>query len=224
MAGPRPTGRQGPLGRSPAGAARSTRPLEPSQVAAARFALLLDALGVDRALLPAILDWLDPDTDTRFPNGAEDDYYLALDDPYRAANRPFADVSELRLVRGVTAEIYETLKPHVCVLPRRSDINVNTAPPEVLMSLGPGIDRATADILTTNRQAQPYLALDAFTADPMLVGRPILQGGLSVASYWFSLEMRVRAGESDYAARSVIARSSPTDSIVVNRTRGFFDE
>src|SRR5690606_28484584 len=82
-------------------AAPTEETLSPQQIAIARFTLLLQALQLPPEILPAVLDWLDADGDTRFPNGAEDEYYTRLDEPYRAANGPFADVSELRLVRGI---------------------------------------------------------------------------------------------------------------------------
>ena len=52
----------------------------------------------------AILDWMDDDDDTR-SNGAEADYYLSLAQPYQPANRPFRNLDELLMVRGVTREL-----------------------------------------------------------------------------------------------------------------------
>ncbi|MEX2482177.1 MAG: type II secretion system minor pseudopilin GspK, partial [Gammaproteobacteria bacterium] len=154
---------------------------------------------------------------------AEDDYYMNLDEPYRAANRPLADVTELRLVRGVTAEIYERLAPFVVVLPVTTAVNVNTAPLEVLMSLGPGIDRGTAEILAGARDVQPFQTVDAFTGFPMLVGRPLLGDGLSTRSDWFALRMQAEAGASILSARALLARSGPEQVQIVARTQGFFD-
>jgi len=47
-----------------------------------------------------VVDWIDTDVDALIPDGAEDDYYTGLDTAYRAANAPFASVSELQLVKG----------------------------------------------------------------------------------------------------------------------------
>ncbi|MFQ5804871.1 MAG: hypothetical protein ACE5I3_00310 [Phycisphaerae bacterium] len=57
-------------------------------------------------LINAILDWRDPDSDTR-EGGAENDYYNALDPgpPYNAKNGPFDSVEELLLVKGITAAV-----------------------------------------------------------------------------------------------------------------------
>jgi len=70
-------------------------------------ALLL--MGVDAGEFPplvgAILDWVDPD-DQQHVDGAENDYYHGLQPPYDAKNGPIDDISELLMVRGVTAEMY----------------------------------------------------------------------------------------------------------------------
>jgi general secretion pathway protein K len=53
----------------------------------------------------SILDWLDPDDLVRL-QGAEKDYYEGLRPAYLAKNGPIDDISELLLIRGVTAELY----------------------------------------------------------------------------------------------------------------------
>ena len=63
-----------------------------------RFRLLLNTLDIDAGIVQAILDWADTDSETRFPNGAEDDYYLGLSQPYRTGNRPLTSVRELLLI------------------------------------------------------------------------------------------------------------------------------
>ena len=49
------------------------------RLAEIRFRLLLNALDIDAAIIQAILDWADADSETRTPNGSEDDYYLGLE-------------------------------------------------------------------------------------------------------------------------------------------------
>lgn len=53
----------------------------------------------------AIVDWRDSDDEPQLL-GAESDYYLTLEQPYRAKNAPFDSPFELLLVRGVTREIF----------------------------------------------------------------------------------------------------------------------
>ena len=53
----------------------------------------------------AIIDWRDPDEEPE-PLGAESDYYLNLEQPYRAKNAPFDSPFELLLVKGITRDIF----------------------------------------------------------------------------------------------------------------------
>ncbi|MFW5970302.1 MAG: type II secretion system minor pseudopilin GspK, partial [Halofilum sp. (in: g-proteobacteria)] len=107
--------------------------------ALARFERLLQVLGLEREIAQAVIDWLDANSETTYPAGAEDDFYATLEDPYRAANQPAAAASELRLVRGIDAEAWQVLAPHVSALPGATDINVNTATPTVLRAVVPGL-------------------------------------------------------------------------------------
>jgi type II secretory pathway component PulK len=52
----------------------------------------------------AIIDWMDPDSDTR-PGGAENDYYSGLNPPYRCKNGPLDSIDEILFVKGVTREL-----------------------------------------------------------------------------------------------------------------------
>ncbi|MBI4343449.1 MAG: general secretion pathway protein GspK, partial [Candidatus Omnitrophica bacterium] len=78
-----------------------------------------------QALAEAILDWRDPDDDQR-PSGAEGFYYRSLAHGYDCKDGPFEHVEELRLLRGMTPQLYERLAPHVTVF-GAGPVNVNTA-------------------------------------------------------------------------------------------------
>lgn len=71
--------------------------------------MLVDGLDLSETdkdtIVDSILDWRDND-DLHRLNGAENDYYQALPDPYRCKNGPFDSVSELLLVRGVTPTLF----------------------------------------------------------------------------------------------------------------------
>jgi len=55
-------------------------------------------------LIDYILDWRDPDSESR-ENGAENEYYNDLEPAYNAKNGDFNTVEELLLVKGVTAAV-----------------------------------------------------------------------------------------------------------------------
>ncbi len=56
-------------------------------------------------VVDSILDWRDPDDFLRV-NGAENDYYQSLKDPYYCKNANLDSVEELLLVKGVTPELF----------------------------------------------------------------------------------------------------------------------
>ncbi|MBI5614713.1 MAG: type II secretion system minor pseudopilin GspK [Gammaproteobacteria bacterium] len=220
-----PAGGATPTPATP-GAAAGAGPLDTmngSQLAELRLRQLCAALEIDSGIVQAILDWVDADTDSRFPNGAEDDYYLNQSPAYRAANRPFVSPEELLLVRGVTPEIYARLAPFVVALPKATPINVNTAPPEVLMSLGNGIDRATANLLVEARKTAPFVSIEEFQHHPLLLGREIPAADLSVATDYFELGTVTVGPTTRYHTRSLLARLGDR-ATAVRRSKGYFDE
>ena len=56
-------------------------------------------------VVDSILDWRDPDDFVRI-NGAENDYYQSLKEPYRCKNANLDSIEELLLVRGVTPDLF----------------------------------------------------------------------------------------------------------------------
>jgi general secretion pathway protein K len=133
---------------------------------------LLLNLGVpdDRAdiISDSILDWCDIDEDYH-ANGAESDYYLALEAPYAAKNGPMDTIEELLLVREVDARLfygytYEDesgtlrqmpgLNQCVSVYGSGGGVNVNSAPYTVL--LGIGFPPEMAQRIITERQERPF--------------------------------------------------------------------
>ena len=121
-----------------------------------KFRRLLAAVRLDPALTDAVIAWMNPQP------GIEDPYYLAQPSPYREAKRGFMHVSELRLVKGVNADVYGALAPHVCALPAGTRINVNTATPPVLMTLG--IDTLEAAQRIWQEGHANYTSLDELAA------------------------------------------------------------
>ncbi len=125
---------------------------------------LLLVLELDPALAQAIADWLDTDVDTRYPDGAEDLTYMRANPPYRSANAPMGDISELLLVHGITPQIYARLAPYVTALPDPTPININTAPAPVLLALSADFNDHTVETVMTARAAGGFVDIPAFFA------------------------------------------------------------
>ncbi|MBF0340577.1 MAG: type II secretion system minor pseudopilin GspK [Magnetococcales bacterium] len=172
-----------------------------------RFERLLQVVGVDPRLAAAVIDWIDPDSFVVGPGGAENETYLGKRPPYRAANQFFVSVSELRLVQGFDAATVDRLSPLVTALPERTEINVNTAPLEVLMTLFERMSREQAKILDDKRnRGKGFADVGTFLADPMFTGREVLSGGLTVASRYFLVEGEVRLERSRTRLASLLYR------------------
>jgi len=151
----------------------------PNDQNVAVFRRLLEILAIDPSVADAVLDWLDNDESPRV-GGAESSYYLALPNPYKSKNDLFDTVEELRLVRGVTPEVFDKLRPFVTVY-SSGRVNINTAPKEILMALSAGqgetnlgeIDEKTADAIITSRQDKPFRSSATLKSDLAAVS-PVL--------------------------------------------------
>lgn len=186
-----------------------------------QFARLLTLLRVPNAaaIAAAAADWIDSDGDT-FPGGAEDGAYQSLRPAYRTANTLMADASELRAVRGVSAEVFQAVRPWICTLPmaERAAININTLTPEqapLLAMLLPdtlGVEQARGLLL--RRPPQGYSGTDAFWNQLSLAGgaTPALdaKAQTSVRSEWFRLAIDVSVNGAELHEDGLIdARTLP---------------
>jgi general secretion pathway protein K len=150
-----------------------------------RLERLLELLGLDTAIAAQAVDWIDPDSVPE-SGGAEDLQYLLERPAYRAANRPFAHVSELRLLRAVDEAAYQRLRPHVCALPAPGPaINVNTASLPVLMALDPAITETAARRVHQDGRAR-FASVEAFLQALARAGVELpLLAGIDVRSTHF---------------------------------------
>lgn len=158
----------------------------------------------------SIADWIDSDN-APAPNGAEDDTYQGRPVPYRSAGRLIGDVSEIRAVRGMTAQFYERLRPWLCALPGAdlSPININTLRPDQALLL-----TMTAPAAIPVERARGVLAarppLGWASADDALRaiggegvgGVPLNQ--LQVRSRWFLLTQTVTVDSASVEQQALI--------------------
>lgn len=143
----------------------------PNAVAIDRFVRLFTELGLEHPgdLTAALVDWIDVnDEDYQgVGNGAENAYYRGLKHPYSTKNAPFDSLDELSMVRGFTPEVCNLVRPFLTVH-SGGLINVNTAPPEVIMALAPEMDLTSAETIIEARQSQPFETVAALQELPGL--------------------------------------------------------
>lgn len=167
---------------------------------------LLTRLELKPELAQAIVDWIDPDDEALFPDGAEDSDYTVLNPPYLAANQPFASVSELRLIKGVDQETYDALAPLVCALPPGAPLNINTAPALALAALDEKADLADLERLYEERPAEGYENVDEWLNAAKITLDAPTKALLSVDSQYFLLHAEARVGDGRAVLYSTIFR------------------
>ena len=185
-----------------------------------QFLRLLEQQGADDpvALANAVMDWLDPDLEER-PGGAEDSTYTQKERPYRAANQPIADISELRLVQGMTPELYRELEPHLSALPERTHININTASAVLLRTIHP-MDEPTAAHLVEQRPDEGFANVNEMLALIPGAGDSISEQGMGVTSGHFQAAITVELGPVRVQLLSLIRREQTGALRVLARSQG----
>lgn len=181
-----------------AGKRLSARPVGIEQ-----FVELMTVVGVRereaRPIAMALADWIDSDS-APLPGGAEDAAYARATAPYRTANNLMVDASELRVLAGMTPQIYALVRPWVCALPvvDLSPLNVNTLLPAqaplVAMLVPRRLDLATARAMINARPQAGFGSILDFWALPAKRGVTPPSEALAqtrTKSRWFALDLSV---------------------------------
>lgn len=121
-----------------------------------QFKRLLRVLELDERFAGLAADWIDPDQEAGFPDGAEDSIYTGLTPPYRAYNRQLSNVTELAALEGMDKASFDALLPHITALPGTTKVNVNTATAAVLQSLDDSMDQSTVEGLLESREESGF--------------------------------------------------------------------
>jgi general secretion pathway protein K len=171
----------------------------------ANFRRLLSILALPPALADALVDWIDADGEPQPQDGAEDAYYLSLQPPYLAANRPLIDVAELALVRGFDDNVRARLRPFVTALPRFTAVNANTASPEVLAAVVERLGLDGARALVAKRERAYFRNWSDFF-NQLPPGLIVPTENISVSSDYFMATMRVTIGAAEARGTALLAR------------------
>jgi general secretion pathway protein K len=181
---------------------------------------------LDERLAQIVADWIDPDSEARFPDGAEDLDYLNQDPPYRTANGLMRSPSELLLIKDMDAETYERLLPFITTLPTFAPINVNTAPAEVLQALSDNLD--ATDDMVGSRDEEPFASTEEFInkiksgVDDKKMKTNELQQLITVSSNYFLVHAAVNVGRVSLMLDTLIERTRTNKARVLSRSRGGF--
>jgi type II secretory pathway component PulK len=198
------------------------------------FTKIVDEMPIDpgeklyepRELARNLIDYMDVDG-IRLSGGSEDDYYLAQDPPYTAANRPLLSVDELGLIEGFDVQLVKAIRPYVTVYPlvKANGVNLNTAPAHVLSLVYSGVsgDRRLASEDTIGRilKLRSEGSVVCTGSDPALDCVTLTEVGLGDGSLFppaelpdesnsFTIEAHATVGQIERTVVAVIDRSELT--------------
>ena len=105
---------------------------------------MLEYLNINPDISLAIADWIDPDEEPRLS-----------DSETNAKNTFFWNIDELKLVNGMTGEIFNKISPNITTY-GNGKININTAEIPVLISLDKDIDESLAKNIIEYRKSTPF--------------------------------------------------------------------
>ncbi len=124
---------------------------------------------------------------------------------------PILLVEQLQQASGLRPREYDRLAPFLSALPSDSQINVNTAPIEVMQSLLPGAKAEALALRLQQRDRRPFQSLEDFLAQVS----PLLgEGGIdpldlprfAVGSDWFMADIAVDMEELTLRRQTVFER------------------
>jgi len=119
------------------------------------FVRLFQSAGSDAdtaaALADRILDWRESNNLAHL-NGSTDEDYRASGSKVRPRHGPFQSVDELKMVLGITPELFDKIRPALTVYSQSQQISRQTAPREVLLTLPGMSEAAVAEIINDRLQ------------------------------------------------------------------------
>ncbi|NOX75291.1 MAG: type II secretion system minor pseudopilin GspK [Gammaproteobacteria bacterium] len=213
----------------------SNRRADPTQVRALQTLLqqvnrVTDDLNLPPAMANRVVDWIDPDINTSV-DGAEDLEYLNINAdrqiPYRTANQLMVSPSELALLLNMPSNGVGALRGRklVSTLPAITTLNVNTAPPMVLMTLDQNITLQIASDLVQFRANQPFEQVSDFTdkldTDYQIQMTTQAANRVSVRSEYFLVTATAAIGRTRLRMYSLLARIGGNITII-RRSFGTF--
>lgn len=127
------------------------------------------------------------------------------------ADMPLYDLEGLLGLPSYNRTILEQIRPFVTILPNLTTVNVNTAPPEVLMAAINGLTRSAAASFVQQRSTSPIKSLDEITG---LLNKMGLGQGVTIdptlvdvrSQFWLG-RTEIRLGRGIFTSYALIQRS-----------------
>lgn len=156
-----------------------------------------------RALIQAIQHWIRPyqPGKNRYQLTQQ---YIKQKPAYYPPHKPMASISELRLIHRVDQKLYNKLLPYVTALPEKTQININTAPKMLLMSLGNGLSKKEAEDIMAKRKQLKATRLAEY--NELLKKYSLPQKQLTTTSIYFLSVGKATSNDLQLVNYSVLKR------------------
>ena len=179
-------------------------------------------------------EYVDPDDAVNSSFGAGDSTYEGFQPPYLPPRGFMADVSEFRAVYGVTAQIYNKLKPLLCAIPTTDmALNVNTLyehqAPLLVGLFYPALSLSDAEALIAGRPYDGWQKVDDFMAESVISRldadvKERAKDYLAVSSNYFQLDAEALVNRSRVRLVALLKRDGQDKVTVIRRRYGGISE
>ena len=182
-------------------------------------------------IIASLLDWIDSNDFTEDVNGAEDDFYTRLDNPYRTSNQLLFDLYELLSIKGFNKDLIQALQPYICIIPNTSDtrFNLNSISkkkPELLSAFFDNqISLTESSEILQDRPLDGFKDIEEFWSHPLLVNiqkNNNINSYLSFRSNFYELQTKVSNPINSYRMVSIFYIDDSNSVKVINRASGSF--
>ena len=122
------------------------------------------------------------------------------------SSRPLADIAELARVRAMDPDTLARLQRYATALPRPTPVNINTAPPEVLVAVVEGLTLPEAQALSRRLATEPVRRREEFQAR-LRQGLSFNPEDVSVGSQFFLVHGRAKVGGAELRMQALLRRA-----------------
>lgn len=173
------------------------------------FLVLLDQFSLKlsgsqkKSLLTSVIHWVNsPKLDAG--QSPLDNVYAKKN--YLAAQQLLSHLSEFRLIQFVNAKLYLALSDYLSALPQITAINLNTAPPLILATLGRGLKKEQVQKLMAARQNKDGIK-DFAKISPLLEKLHIPKDQITLESQYFLCVAYVQSEHLKLTTYTVLKKS-----------------
>jgi len=127
--------------------------------------------------------------------------------PYQIPNQIMMTQSELLLINGINNKLYTSLIPHIIAIPipKETAININTAPLNVLMTLGDGLSIEQAkEIIKLRKDQNGFNKITDFMSSPLFKKTNIKQTEICLLSDYYLVLGNTNFGKYQFTLYSLI--------------------